>query len=36
MRDVPPGEEQMGSPALPIKQYMRQIALLNRMIKKQK
>lgn len=36
MRDVPAGEEQMGSPALPIKQYMRQIAMLNRLIKKQK
>lgn len=36
MRDVPAGEEVMGSPALPIKQKMRQVAFLNRMIKKGK
>jgi UDP-3-O-[3-hydroxymyristoyl] glucosamine N-acyltransferase len=36
MRDVPPGEEQMGYPALPIKQYMKQVALLKRLIKKDK
>ncbi len=35
MRDVPPGEEQMGAPAMPIKKFMRQVALLNRMIKKE-
>lgn len=34
MRDVSPGTEMMGSPALPIKLFMRQIAMLNRMIKK--
>ena len=34
MRDVPPGIEMLGSPALPIKQRMRQVAFLNRMIKK--
>ena len=34
MRDVPPGVEMLGSPALPIKQRMRQVAFLNRMIKK--
>lgn len=31
MRDVPPGEEQMGSPALPIKEYMRQIVALKKL-----
>lgn len=36
MRDVLAGEEQMGYPALPIKQFMRQIATLNRLIKKGK
>lgn len=36
MRDVPAGEEQMGYPALPIKQFMRQIATLNRLTKKSK
>jgi UDP-3-O-[3-hydroxymyristoyl] glucosamine N-acyltransferase len=34
MRDVPAGEEHMGYPAMPIKQFMRQIASLKRMIKK--
>ncbi|MCC6597386.1 MAG: UDP-3-O-(3-hydroxymyristoyl)glucosamine N-acyltransferase [Alphaproteobacteria bacterium] len=36
MRDVPAGEEQMGYPALPIKQFMKQVALLKRLIKKDK
>lgn len=36
MRDIPPGEEQMGSPAFPSKQYMRQVAALNRLIQKKK
>jgi UDP-3-O-[3-hydroxymyristoyl] glucosamine N-acyltransferase len=36
MRDVPPGEEHMGSPAVPIRDYMRQVAALNRLIKKDK
>ncbi len=31
MRDVPPGEEQMGSPAMPIKQFMRQVAALKKL-----
>lgn len=31
MRDVPPAEEVMGSPAVPIKQYMRQVALMSKM-----
>lgn len=36
MRDIPPGEEQMGSPAFPIKQCLRQVAALNRLIQKKK
>ncbi len=36
MRNVPAGEEQMGSPAMPAKQYMRQVATLNRLIKPKK
>lgn len=36
MRDVPAGEEQMGYPAMPIKQFMRTVAALNRLIKKGK
>ncbi len=35
MRDIPPGTEYMGSPALPLRQFMRQIATLNRLIKKE-
>lgn len=34
MKDVPPGEEMMGYPALPIRQFMRQIATLNRLVQK--
>ena len=36
MRDVPAGEEHMGSPAMPIRQFMRQVGALNRLIKKRK
>lgn len=36
MRNVPAGEVQLGSPAIPIKQEMRQIAALNRLINKDK
>lgn len=36
MKDIPPGQEVMGSPALPIKENMRQIATLKRLIKKDK
>lgn len=36
MRNVPAGEEQMGSPAVPIKQFMRQVAALKRLINKTK
>ena len=31
MRDIEPGDEVMGSPAVPIKQYMRQVALMSKM-----
>lgn len=34
MRNIPAGEEHMGSPSLPLRQYMRQVATLNRLIKK--
>lgn len=36
MKDVPPGEVQGGSPAFPIKQRMKQVAMLNRLINKDK
>lgn len=36
MRDVPPGEEQLGSPAVSTKQFMRQTVALNRLIKRKK
>ena len=36
IRDVPPGEEQMGYPAMPLRRFLRQAALLNRLIKKEK
>lgn len=36
MRDVPPRQEVMGSPAVPIRQFMRQVAILGRLIKKDK
>lgn len=34
MRDIPAGEEQMGSPAVPARQFMRQVAMLAKLIKK--
>jgi UDP-3-O-[3-hydroxymyristoyl] glucosamine N-acyltransferase len=34
MRDVPAGEEQMGAPAVPARQFMKQVAFLKRLIKK--
>lgn len=34
MRDVKPGEEIMGTPALPIKEFMRQIATLKKIIQR--
>lgn len=36
MRDIPAGESHMGSPSMPIKQFMRQVAILKRMLKKGK
>lgn len=36
MRDIPDGESVMGYPAMPIKQFMKQTALLKRMLKKGK
>ncbi|HBR68745.1 MAG TPA: UDP-3-O-(3-hydroxymyristoyl)glucosamine N-acyltransferase, partial [Rhodospirillaceae bacterium] len=36
MRDVPPGEEQAGTPAMPSKQMMRQIIALNRLAERKK
>lgn len=36
MRDVPPGIDVMGYPAIPMKQFMRQVAALNHLIKKKK
>jgi len=34
MRDVEPGQDVIGAPAIPGKQFMRQVALLNRLVKK--
>lgn len=36
MKDIPAGEEHMGSPSMPIKQYMRQVATLKRLIQSKK
>ncbi|MCB1529848.1 MAG: UDP-3-O-(3-hydroxymyristoyl)glucosamine N-acyltransferase [Rhodospirillales bacterium] len=36
MKDVPAGEEQVGIPAMPAKQYMRQIIALKNLTKRQK
>jgi UDP-3-O-[3-hydroxymyristoyl] glucosamine N-acyltransferase len=36
MRDIEPGEEVLGSPALPIRQFMRQFALLARLAAKKR
>ncbi|MGB4106664.1 MAG: UDP-3-O-(3-hydroxymyristoyl)glucosamine N-acyltransferase [Alphaproteobacteria bacterium] len=36
IQDVPAGEEQMGYPSMPIRQFLRQAALLKRLIKKEK
>lgn len=33
MRDVPPGEEQLGAPAMPVKEFMRQVVALKRLTK---
>ena len=34
MRNIPAGEQQMGSPSIPTKQFMRQTATLNKLTKK--
>lgn len=34
MRDVPAGEDVLGAPAVPVKQFMRQIAAISRLTKK--
>lgn len=36
MRNVPAGEEQMGAPAVPAKQFMRQVAMLKRLAENKK
>jgi len=36
MRDIPPGEVHMGIPARPIREFMRETALLSRLAKKKK
>ncbi len=34
MRDVPAGEQQLGSPAIPARQFMRQVAAISRLVEK--
>lgn len=36
MRDVPAGEEQLGAPAMPVREFMKQVATLNRLTKGRK
>ena len=36
MRDVPAGEEQLGAPSMPVKEFMRQVIALKRLTKHQK
>lgn len=36
MRDVPPGADVLGSPALPIRDKMREFAMINRLVRKEK
>lgn len=36
MKDIGPGEEHMGYPAMPLKSFMKQTAMLKRMLKKDK
>lgn len=36
MRDVPAGEEQLGAPSMPVKDFMRQVVALKRLTKPQK
>jgi len=33
MRDIPPGEEQLGAPAMPVKEFMRQVVALKKLAK---
>jgi UDP-3-O-[3-hydroxymyristoyl] glucosamine N-acyltransferase len=34
MRDVPAGEQQLGAPAIPARQFMRQVAAISRLVEK--
>lgn len=36
MKDIAPGEEVMGYPSVPVRQYMKQVALLQKMVKRNK
>lgn len=36
MRDVPAGQQYLGAPAVPVKQFMRQVAALNKLIQNKK
>ncbi len=36
MRDVPAGEEQLGAPAMPVREFMKQVATLKRLTRPQK
>lgn len=36
MRDIPAGDDQVGSPAMPVKEFMRQVVALKRLTKPQK
>jgi UDP-3-O-[3-hydroxymyristoyl] glucosamine N-acyltransferase len=36
MKDVPAGEEQLGAPAVPVKEFMRQVVALKRLTSRQK
>lgn len=36
MRDVPAGEDQLGAPSMPVRDFMRQVAVLKRLTKDQK
>lgn len=36
MRDVPPGEEQLGAPSMPVREFMKQVVALKRLTNPQK
>lgn len=36
MRDIPAGEEHLGAPSMPVREFMRQVAVLKRLTKPQK